>query len=138
MLPMYDVSLRTLSFACILSLSWFIVGVKAGECLPPKTRKSKSKRGQRRRKSNGGSVEIYVGNLSYDMTERELMKLFQKYGKVASGRLIKNRFNGKSKGFGFVEMNDRGQSAAAIKALHNMDVKGRKMVVNEAKSNARR
>ena len=51
-----------------------------------------------------GSVEIYVGNLNYDFTEDELKKLFEKHGVVSSARIVTNRYNGKSKGFGFVVM----------------------------------
>ena len=81
-----------------------------------------------------GSVEIYVGNLSYDMTEEQLRKEFEAYGKVNSARLITNRFNGKSKGFGFVQMPDRAEAEKAIAALNDKDVQGRKVKCNEAKN----
>ena len=84
-----------------------------------------------------GRVELYVGNLSYDMKDKDLSKLFEVHGKVLSARIIKNRFNGKSKGYGFVEMADAGEAHAAVKALNGKDANGRKIVVNEAKSNAR-
>ena len=81
-----------------------------------------------------GVVEIYVGNLSYDTDEAQLRKEFEKYGKVLSARIITNHFNHKSKGFGFIEMPNRPEAEAAIKALHDADVQGRKLRVNEAKN----
>ena len=81
-----------------------------------------------------GSVEIYVGNLSYDMTEDQLRKEFEAFGKVGLARLITNRYNGKSKGFGFVQMPDRGEAEKAIAALNDKEIMGRKMKCNEAKN----
>ncbi|OGV57690.1 MAG: hypothetical protein A2283_02890 [Lentisphaerae bacterium RIFOXYA12_FULL_48_11] len=66
-----------------------------------------------------------------------MRKAFENYGKVASARIIKNKFNGKSRGYGFVEMPDRAQAMAAIRALNGNEIKGRRIVVNEAKSEAR-
>ncbi len=87
--------------------------------------------------SDGDCVEIYVGNLSYDMTEAHMRKEFEKYGVVKSARIISNRFNHKSKGFGFVEMPNRPEAEAAVKALHDKDILGRKLRVNEAKNKSR-
>ena len=88
--------------------------------------------------SNGGDcVELYVGNLSYDMTEDKLRKTFEQYGAVKSARLIMHRINKRSKGFGFVEMPVRKEALAAIAALNDQDVMGRKMRVNEARGNTR-
>ena len=81
-----------------------------------------------------GSVEIYVGNLSYDMTEDQLREAFAAYGKVNMARLVMNRYNGKSKGFGFVQMPVRAEAEAAIAALNDKDVMGRKIKCNEAKN----
>ncbi len=81
-----------------------------------------------------GSVEIYVGNLSYDMTEEQFRKEFEAFGKVNSARLIMNRFNGKSKGFGFVQMPVRAEADKAIAALNDKEIMGRKMKCNEAKN----
>ena len=81
-----------------------------------------------------GSVEIYVGNLSYDMTEDQLRKEVEAYGKVNSARLITNRFNGKSKGYGFVQMPVREEAEKAVAALNDKDIMGRKMRCNEAKN----
>jgi RNA recognition motif-containing protein len=83
---------------------------------------------------DGDCVEIYVGNLSYDMNEAQMRKEFEKYGTVKSARIISNRFNRKSKGFGFVEMPNRPEAESAIKALHDRDILGRKLRVNEAKN----
>jgi len=80
-----------------------------------------------------GRLEIYVGNLPYDVDEPQLQKLFSEQGKVASARIIVNRFNGKSKGYGFVEMADDASARAAMRALNGREVGGRKLVVNEAK-----
>ena len=81
-----------------------------------------------------GSVEIYVGNLSYDMTEDQLRETFAVYGKVNSARLITNKFNGKSKGFGFVQMPDRAEADKAIAALNEKEIMGRQMKCNVAKN----
>ena len=81
-----------------------------------------------------GVVEIYVGNLSYDTDEVQLRKEFEKFGKVLSARIITNHFNHKSKGFGFIEMPNRPEAEAAIKALHDAEIQGRKLRVNEAKN----
>ena len=86
---------------------------------------------------DGDCVEIYVGNLSYDMNEAQMRKEFEKYGTVKSARIISNRFNHKSKGFGFVEMPNRPEAEQAIKALHDKDSLGRKLRVNEAKNKSR-
>ncbi|MEG1479664.1 MAG: RNA-binding protein [Kiritimatiellia bacterium] len=82
-------------------------------------------------------IEIYVGNISYDMTGEQLRKAFAKFGTVKSARVIDNRFNHKSKGFGFVEMIYRPEAEAAIKALHDKNIMGRRLRVNEAKNKTR-
>lgn len=79
-----------------------------------------------------GSIEIYVGNLSYEMTDAELRKEFEAYGKVDDARIITNRFNGRSKGFGFVHMSNRAEVDAAVAALSNKEIRGRKIKVNES------
>ena len=81
-----------------------------------------------------GSVEIYVGNLSYDLTDELLRKEFEPFGKVDTARVVTNRFNDKSKGFGFVVMPNRAEAEAAIAAMNDKEVLGRKMRVNEAKN----
>ena len=81
-----------------------------------------------------GSVEIYVGNLSYEMSEDQLRETFEAFGKVNSARLIMNKFNGKSKGFGFVQMPNRDEAEKACAALNDKEIMGRKMKCNEAKN----
>jgi len=77
--------------------------------------------------------KIYVGNMNYDTTEQELSNLFGQYGTVASARIIVDRYTDRSKGFGFVEMEDEGAATAAISALDNQEFGGRNIKVNEAK-----
>ena len=81
-----------------------------------------------------GSIEIYVGNLSYEMTEAQLRAEFEAFGKVNSARLITNKFNGKSKGFGFVQMPNADEVEAACAALDDKEILGRKMKCNVAKN----
>jgi cold-inducible RNA-binding protein len=78
-------------------------------------------------------VSIYVGNLQYNSTEEQIEQLFSEYGKVNSVKLIKDRETGRSRGFGFVEMEDQEGANAAIQALDGKDVGGRNLRVNEAK-----
>jgi hypothetical protein len=85
----------------------------------------------------GEGIELYVGNLSYDMTEAELEKTFSAFGGVLSVRVIKNKFNDRSKGYGFVEMAEQNGADKAVKAMNAKEVMGRKMVVNEARSKSR-
>lgn len=132
-------------FLIVLALVFFSLGVSIGKMRTgskrsPKASKpgrSRSKPEKARGTSNGGPVELYVGNLSYDLTEDQLRKTFEKFGKVASARLITHRLNKRSKGFGFVEMPVRSEAMAAIDALNDKDVQGRKMRVNEARGKNR-
>mgnify|MGYP003959495597 FL=1 len=78
-------------------------------------------------------MEIYVGSLSYSVTEEDLKEAFTAFGEVASVRLVSDKFSGKSKGFGFVEMPDNTEAEAAIAALNEKDFKGRDIKVNQAK-----
>lgn len=78
-------------------------------------------------------MNIYVGNLSFGTTEEELQELFGAYGQVSSAAIIKDRYSGESRGFGFVEMPTRGEAEAAIAALNGKDFKGRALNVNEAR-----
>ena len=80
------------------------------------------------------TVEIYVGNLSYDMTEDQLRAEFEAFGKVNSTRLVMNRFNGKSKGFGFVQMPNRDEAERACAAINDKEIMGRRVKCNEAKN----
>jgi len=132
----YLVSGESVAIISSFALAWFIVGVLVGQRLREESRRSKRGKRSQRRKSKK-RVEIYVGNLSYDVRDRDLRKLFEPFGKVVSARIIANKFNGKSKGFGFVEMENRTDSLAAIRALNGKEFRGRKAVVNEAKSRPR-
>ena len=77
-------------------------------------------------------MNLYVGNLSYQLHEDQLTKAFEAYGEVASVRLITDRETGRPRGFGFVEMADNEAGQAAIDALNGSELEGRKLVVNEA------
>ncbi|MBQ4385840.1 MAG: RNA-binding protein [Kiritimatiellae bacterium] len=79
-------------------------------------------------------MEIYVGNLSYDLTDDQLRKEFEAYGKVNSARVITNRYNNRSKGFGFVHMPNREEADAAVAALNDKEILGRKIKCNEARN----
>jgi RNA recognition motif-containing protein len=78
-------------------------------------------------------MNIYVGNLSFDVTEGDLKELFSPFGEVTEVRLIMDKFSGKSKGFGFIEMPSEEEAKKAIEELNGKDVKGRDMTANEAK-----
>ncbi len=78
-------------------------------------------------------MNIYVGNLSYDVDENQLRKSFEQYGDVASVNIIKDKYSGQSKGFGFVEINDDDKALQAIEGLNEKELGGRKMNVNQAK-----
>ena len=77
-------------------------------------------------------MNIYVGNLSWTMTDDDLMNLFTEHGSVTSAKILKDKMNGRSKGFGFVEMEDDEAAKAAIAALNETEVQGRKLIVNES------
>ncbi|HNZ66069.1 MAG: RNA-binding protein [Planctomycetes bacterium] len=78
-------------------------------------------------------MNIYVGNLSYSLTEEQLRDLFVEFGEVSSVRVMTDRESGRPKGFGFVEMPNSSQANDAIEALNGKEVMGRKMTVNEAR-----
>lgn len=80
------------------------------------------------------STNLFVGNLSFRMTEDELQSLFSNYGQVSSVRIIKDRDSGLSKGFGFVEMSDSTEANSAIEQLNGHEVLGRSLRVNEAQA----
>lgn len=79
------------------------------------------------------SINIYVGNLSFNSTEDELRQLFEAYGSVESVKIITDQFTGRSKGFGFIEMVNREEGLEAIKQLDSSELGGRNLKVNEAK-----
>lgn len=78
-------------------------------------------------------MKLYVGNLPYNATEDELRKAFEAFGSVDSVDVIKDRYTGESKGFGFVEMADRSEAQKAIEGLNGTDLSGRTITVNEAR-----
>ena len=81
-------------------------------------------------------MNIYVGNLSYEATQDDVRAAFEAHGEVSSVSIIMDKMTGRSRGFGFVEMPDKGQGTAAITALNLQEVRGRAMTVNEAKPKA--
>lgn len=83
-------------------------------------------------------MRIYVGNLPYSVNDDELRNIFGQFGEVAAAEVIKDKFSGQSKGFGFVDMPNNSEADAAIKALNDTEMKGRKLTVNEAKPRAER
>ena len=78
-------------------------------------------------------MNIYVGNISYNVRDEELLREFESFGKVESAKIIKDQYSGRSKGFGFVEMPDDQEAEAAIERLNGREIKGRKIKVNMAR-----
>jgi len=78
-------------------------------------------------------MKIYAGNLSYDISESDLREQFQAFGEVTSVNIITDKFSGRSKGFGFVEMNSATEAQTAIAALNGKMLKDRAINVNEAR-----
>ena len=78
-------------------------------------------------------MRLYVGNLPYETTEEELQGMFTTHGQVESVTIIMDRYTGRSKGFGFVELPEAEEAQAAIEALNGTDFNGRPLTVNEAK-----
>lgn len=77
--------------------------------------------------------KLYVGNLTYKVNETDLEGLFSQFGTVQSAQIIQDRETGRSKGFGFVEMDTEAEAQAAIQGLHDQEHDGRRLTVNEAK-----
>ncbi len=78
-------------------------------------------------------MNIYVGNISYQLTEEELKEAFSTYGTTSSVKIIKDKYTGESRGFGFVEMPEKAEAEAAIAGLNGKDLKGKNLTVNEAR-----
>ena len=78
-------------------------------------------------------MNIYVGNLHYGVTEDELRELFEEYGEVMSVKIITDKYSGRSKGYGFIEMSNNDEAKKAIESLNEADVKGRNIRVNQAR-----
>ena len=83
-------------------------------------------------------MNIYVGNLPYNVNEDELKELFSEFGEVATVNLIKDRFSGQSKGFGFIDMPTNSEADQAIKALNHSQLKGRDIKVNQAEQRSKK
>jgi RNA recognition motif-containing protein len=78
-------------------------------------------------------MNIYVGNLSFDATENDLREAFEAFGQVSSVNIIKDRYSGKSRGFGFVEMADEAGALVAIDSMNGKPLKDRQLKVNKAR-----
>lgn len=78
-------------------------------------------------------MNLYVGNLSFQAAEEDLQEAFAEYGKVDTVSIVRDRFSGESRGFGFVEMPNQDEALAAIAGLAGKDVQGRTITVNEAR-----
>jgi len=142
---------QTQTPAILLAVAAFVIGMVA-MCLlckifcpcgkqktceakkPQQPRKDEPRPVKRHPAPEDGSIEIYVGNLSYDLTEDQLRTAFEAYGKVNSARIITNRYNNKSKGFGFVHMPNKAEVNAAIAALSEKEILGRALKCNVAKN----
>ncbi len=77
-------------------------------------------------------MNIYVGNLSYSTTEDDLRSAFEQFGAVSASRVIMDKMTGRSRGFGFVEMPNQAEGAAAVAGMNGRDLQGRSLRVNEA------
>lgn len=119
--------------SCVVCKLFSLVGKKCS-CKTSGDRATVRKFEKRHMPLAEGAVEIYVGNLSYDLTEDQLRKEFEAFGKVTAIRIVTNHFNNRSKGFGFVIMANRSEAESAIKALSEKDILGRKLKCNEARN----
>ena len=81
-------------------------------------------------------MNIYVGNLSYEATDVTIREAFESFGEVTSARVIKDKYSGQSRGFGFVEMPTQSQAQTAIKSLNGKELLGKAISVNEARARA--
>jgi RNA recognition motif-containing protein len=79
------------------------------------------------------SVKLFVGSLPWSVDDKALQQVFENHGTVVSAKVVMDRETGKSRGFGFVEMDQAAEAKKAISALHDSELKGRTIVVNEAK-----
>ncbi len=83
-------------------------------------------------------MNIYVGNLSFDVTEEDVRGAFEAFGKVETAKIITDKYSGASRGFGFVEMPSKDEAKAAIDGLNGKELKGRALNVNEARPRTER
>jgi RNA recognition motif-containing protein len=79
-------------------------------------------------------MNVYIGNLPRDITDEELRKAFEAFGEVTSTTIIKDKFSGEPRGFGFVEMQVNAEAQAAIAGLNGTQLKGQTLIVNEARA----
>jgi RNA recognition motif-containing protein len=107
-----------------VGLGQFFTGLEQEFIHPEKGNKSKIRR---------LIMNIYVGNLSYDATDVTIREAFESFGQVISARVIKDKYNGQSRGFGFVEMPAQSQAQTAIKSLNGKELLGKQISVNEAR-----
>jgi RNA recognition motif-containing protein len=77
-------------------------------------------------------MNIYVGNLPFNLGEEDLKEIFEEYGEVTTTKIVSDKFSGRSKGFGFVEMSNDAEASNAIKELNNAEISGRNIKVNES------
>ncbi len=83
-------------------------------------------------------MNIYLGNIAWSMTEDDVEALFTEFGSVSSVKIITDKYSGRSKGFGFVEMDDDAAAQSAIDALNDSEQQGRNLRVNQARPRERR
>jgi RNA recognition motif-containing protein len=83
-------------------------------------------------------MNIYVGNLSFEVSAENLRQAFESFGQVTSAKIIKDKYNGQPRGFGFVEMPEQAQAQTAIKSLNGKELQGKQISVNEARPRADR
>jgi len=83
-------------------------------------------------------MNIYVGNLSHEATEEDLQQAFEAFGQVESVKIIKDRYSGESRGFGFVEMPAKAEANSAIEGLNGKELKGQRLTVSEARPRSER
>jgi len=83
-------------------------------------------------------MNMYIGNLAYDVTEDDLRNAFSEFGEVSSVKIITDKFSGRPKGFGFVEMPDNSEADQAIKSLNGQVLNGRSIKVNQAEPRGKR
>lgn len=83
-------------------------------------------------------MNLFVGNIPYSMTDDRLAEIFSEAGTVVSAKVITDKFSGRSRGFGFVEMSTDEEGKKAIETLHQKDIEGRPLVVNEARPREQR
>ena len=83
-------------------------------------------------------MNIYCGNISFNTSDDDLKDLFSRYGEVVDGRVVTDRYSGRSRGFGFVEMSNDGEAKEAIEALNGQEFMGRQLTINEARPREQR